>query len=154
MKLKNACVCLYVGIKTKSIKSEIKLIIMSTKLILLFISLQLQRDKETLFVSHIAASCLLHSAAAAVKWDTMMAASWGSNTTYTWKITSRSYEHYLCKKHSGDGVTFCLQETLLWLGSKPYTFENSPFSCDGNLRYLTQVQLTHKYQTFNNKPFD
>lgn len=70
----------------------------------LFISLQLQSDKATLFDSHIAASCPLHSAAAAVRWDTMMAASWGSNTTYTWKITSRFHKHHYSGKHSRDGV--------------------------------------------------
>lgn len=83
-----------------ALKKKMKLISVNT----LFISLQLQSDKATLFDSHIAASCPLHSAAAAVRWDTMMAASWGSNTTYTWKITSRFHEHHYSGKHSGDGV--------------------------------------------------
>lgn len=115
---------------------EIKQIILSTKSQLisvntLFTSLQLQRDKATLFDSHIAASCLLHSAAAAVKWDTMKAASWGSNTTYTWKITSRFQEHRLRKKNTAEMVSLShdwLEERLLSLRRKPSTVESALFS--------------------------
>lgn len=117
-------VCVHVKTKMHNIEKKKTQIILSTKLQLilvntLFISRQLQRDKATLFDSHIAASCLLHSAAAAVRWDTMTAASWGSNTTYTWKITSRLdivfAKKIKNKKYSEDAVTFTIENALFSL---------------------------------------